>query len=230
MSRTNNTIQAFWVMFGGLVGFLFVTGSAMLLSRYFSKADYGTFKQVTFIYNTLLAVFTLGVPKAYSYFLPRVPKSQAKDVISKINYILITCGVAFSLILFFGSGLIALILKNAALSSLLKWFSLVPLFMVPTMGLEGILATYKKTRILAFYNITTKCLLFLCVTLPVVFFNGEVKHAIIGFTVSSFISFVIAMILKYNPVKHENKEKSISRFLVGIRRSSFAGWMFHCLD
>tara|TARA_B110000090_G_scaffold202845_1_gene246629 strand:+ start:113 stop:1225 length:1113 start_codon:yes stop_codon:yes gene_type:complete len=80
--------------------------------------------------------------------------------------------------------------------------------MLPTMGLEGILATYKKTRILAFYNITTKCLLFLCITLPVILFNGGLKHAIIGFTVSSFISFVIAMILKYNPVKQEDKEKS----------------------
>ena len=207
-SNTNNTLQAFWVMFGSLAGFLFVTGSAMLLSRYFSKVDYGTFKQVTYIYHTLLAVFTLGLPKAYSYFLPRVPKSHAKDVIGKINYILIGCGVVFSLILFFGSNLIAVLLKNNELSSLLKWFSLVPLFMVPTMGIEGILATYKKTKTLAFYNITTKCLLFLCVTLPVVFFNGEVKHAIIGFTVSSFISFVIAMILKYYPVKHEDKEKS----------------------
>lgn len=207
-SNTNNTLQAFWVMFGSLAGFIFVTASAMLLSRYFSKVDYGTFKQVTYIYHTLLAVFTLGLPKAYSYFLPRVPKSHAKDVIGKINYILIACGVVFSLIIFFGSDLIAFLLKNPALSSLLKWFSLVPLFMVPTMGLEGILATYKKTKILAFYNISTKGLLFLCITLPVVFFNGEVKHAIIGFTVGSFISFLIAMILKYYPVKHEAKEKS----------------------
>jgi O-antigen/teichoic acid export membrane protein len=44
--------------------------------------------------------------------------------------------------------------------------------------------------------------------LPVILFNGGLKHAIIGFTVSSFISFVIAMILKYNPVKQEDKEKS----------------------
>ena len=208
MSRTNNTIQSFWVIFGSLAGFVFVTASSMFLSRYFNKIDYGTFKQVTFTYSTLLAVFTLGLPKAYSFFLPRVPKSEAKDVISKINNILITCGFFFSLVIFFGSDLIAMLLKNAALSSLLKWFSLVPLFMLPTMGLEGILATYKKTRILAFYNITTKCLLFLCITLPVILFNGGLKHAIIGFTVSSFISFVIAMILKYNPVKQEDKEKS----------------------
>ena len=185
-----------------------MTASAMLLSRYFSKVDYGTFKQVTYTYNTLLAVFTLGLPKAYSYFLPRVSKSHAKDVIVKINYILIGCGVVFSFIIFFGSDLIAILLKNDELSVLLKWFALVPLFMLPTMGLEGILATYKKTKILAFYNITTKCLLFLCISMPVIFFKGEVKHAIIGFTVASFISFVIAMILKYYPVKHENKEKS----------------------
>ena len=223
-------------MFGSLVGFVFVTASSVFLSRYFNKTDYGTFKQVTFTYSTLLAVFTLGLPKAYSFFLPRVPKSQAKDVISKINNILIACGIFFSLVIFFGSDLIAMFLKNAALGSLLKWFSLVPLFMLPTMGLEGILATYQKTKILAFYNIATKCLLFLCITLPVILFNGGVKHAIIGFTVASFMSFVIAMILKNLPVKNEVKKISkytytdLFRYSLPIMLASIWGMIIASTD
>lgn len=205
---TNNTIQAFWVIIGSLSAFVFTIVSSMILSRYFDKTDYGTFKQIMYTYSTLLTVFALGLPKAYSYFLPRVSKSEAKDIISKINYILIGSGIIMSLAIFLGADLIAILLKNDELGLLLKWFSLVPLFMLPTMGLEGILATYQKTRTLAFYNIITKVLMLLCVTIPVIVFNGNVKDAIIGFTIASFISFLIAFFLKNSPVKNEVKNKS----------------------
>ncbi|WP_225035063.1 oligosaccharide flippase family protein [Winogradskyella sp. SM1960] len=212
MKDTNNTIQAFWVIIGSLSAFAFTIVSSMILSRYFDKTDYGTYKQIMYTYNTLLTVFTLGLPRAYSYFLPRVSNSEAKDIISKINYILIGSGVIMSLTIFLGADLIAVFLKNEELGSPLRWFSLVPLFMLPTMGLEGILATYKKTKILAFYNISTKVLMLLCVVVPIIIFNGNVKDAVIGFTIASFISFVIALYLKNLPVRNEVKSKSSYTF------------------
>lgn len=193
---------------GRFSAFLFAIVSSMILSRYFDKADYGTYKQIMYTYSSLLTVFTLGVPKAYSYFLPRVNNSEAKDVIGKINYILLISGVMMSAVIFLCADLIAIFLKNDSLGLPLKWFSLVPLFMLPTMGLEEILATYKKTKILAFYNISTKVFMLICVTIPVIFFRGGVKEAIIGFTIASFISFVLAMALKTFPIKNEIKNKS----------------------
>ena len=208
-SQPNNTTQTSWVLLGSLSSFAFTLGSSMLLSRYFDKHDYGVYKQVIYVYSTLLLVFTLGLPRAYGYFLPRVKLSEAKDLISKLNYVLLGLGAIMSLLLFFGAELIAGAINNPSLIKPLQYFSLVPLFMLPTMGLDGILATFKKTKFLAFYNIATKILMLVCVTVPVIFFNGTVNSAIIGFTIASLFSFIIALLLKHMPVRKEIKEKSL---------------------
>ena len=198
---TNNTKQAFWVLCGTLSAFVFSLVSAIVLSRYLNKADYGTYKQILYIYNTLLVIFALGLPRTYSFFLPRVPIEEAKNVIKKINNILIASGLCMGGVIYFGAEIIANLLNNNELINPLRYFSLVPIFMLPTIGLEGILATYKKTQLLAFYDIATKLLLLVFVVTPVVFMGEGVVSAMIGFSVASFISFLLATYLKYWPIK-----------------------------
>ena len=95
---TNNTKQAFWVALGNFFTFSFGIVSAMVLSRYFDKTEYGTYKQVFYIYNILLGMFTLGLPNAYSYFLARSPLDQAKNLIWKMTrlFMKIAVNVIFS--------------------------------------------------------------------------------------------------------------------------------------
>lgn len=173
----------------------------MILSRYFIKEDYGTYKQILYVYNGLLTVFTLGLPKTYSFFLPRLPLEEAKSAIKKINNILIVSGICMSSIIFFGAEYIADILNNNQLATPLRYFSLVPLFLLPTIGLEGILASFKKTQTIALYNLMTKSIMLFFVTVPVVFYNGGVNSAIIGFTVASFLAFILARYLQHLPTK-----------------------------
>lgn len=208
IKKSSNTVQAFWVMLGSLSAFGFVIVSSMLLSRYFDKHTYGTYKQVMYVYSSLLVVFTLGLPKAYSYFLPRVNEGQAKDLISKINSLLLILGAVMTISLFLGANIIADILNNPDLNTPLRYFALVPFFMLPTMGLEGILATYRQTKFLAVYKTLTQIFMLLCVVIPVVFFEGTINSAIVGFTIASFLCFATALYLKYMPIRTFAKEKS----------------------
>ena len=236
MSRTNNTKQVAWVAIGSSFSFVFSIASSMLLSRYFNKGDYGTYQQVLYVYHTLLSVFTLGLPKAYSYFLPRVRNEEAKDVINKINRLFFMLGGIFSLVLFFNASFIAGFMKNQEMAKALRIFAPVPFFMLPTMGLEGVLATYRKTHSLAIYTFTTRLFLFLCVTMPVVFAHGTYIHAIVGFTVSSFISFCLALFLKYYPVRgfdHGRSDisyKDIFRFSLPLLTASIWGILINSTD
>ncbi len=202
-SSSSNTLQAFWILIGSFSAFGFSVISSMILSRYFEKHDYGTYRQVMYVYNTLLVVFTLGLPMAYSYFLPRVERVHAKQLISKINAILMLSGALMSILLFTCAGPIAVIMRNEDLYELIRYFSPVPFFLLPTMGLEGILSTYRRTKYVAIYNVFTRILMLLCVTVPVYFFSGTVQWAIIGFSVASFISFICALYLKYLPLRTE---------------------------
>ena len=208
MAGTNNTKQAAWIAVGSLFSFGFGIVSSMILSRYFDKGDYGTYKQVIYVYHTLLTVFTLGLPKAYSYFLPRAEQNQAKNLINKITSLFFLLGGTFSILLFVGSSFIAGIMKNPDLTLALRIFAIVPFLLLPTMGLEGILATYRKTKFIAVYTIVTRIVMLLCVALPVMLFNVNYIGAIIGFVIASFISFLLALYFKNMPVRNQGNEKS----------------------
>jgi len=234
--KTNNTVQASWIAIGGLFSFGFGIVSSMILSRYFLKDDYGTYKQVLYVYNTLLVVFTLGLPKAYSYFLPRVDQNQAKSLIKKLTNLFFLLGGLFSVFLFVASDYIALILKSPDLSYPLKVFSPVPFLMLPTMGLEGVLATFRKTKFMALYTVVTRVVMLLCVVLPVLFFDGGYIQAIIGFTSASFLSFLLALYLKYYPVKNKGNDpveksyKEILTFSLPLLTASVWGILISSAD
>ncbi|HBX46830.1 MAG TPA: hypothetical protein DEG28_13255 [Porphyromonadaceae bacterium] len=205
--NTNNTKQAFWISLGSVFAFGFTLISSMILSRYFTKEEYGTYKQVLYVYNTLLIVFTLGLPKTFSYFLPRVSIDQARSLIKKITNLLFLMGAIFSILLFLSASSIATFLNNPDLELPLKIFSPVPLLMLPTMGLEGIFATYRRTQFIALYNILSKVFMLLCVALPVVLFKGAYIQAIIGLVISSFINFLIALYIEFLPVKNAGTDR-----------------------
>lgn len=143
----------------------------MVLTRYMDKFNYGTYKQIFYVYTTLLSVFTLGLPKSYGYFLSRISKEEGKDFVNVMTKILVLSGLVFSILLFFCSPIIANILKNEELKTALRIFSPVPVFLMPTLGLEAIYATYKETYVAAIYSVVTRILLFACVTLPVFIFS-----------------------------------------------------------
>jgi O-antigen/teichoic acid export membrane protein len=202
MPDQNNSKQAAWVVVGSLSAFILSLAGSVVLSRYFDKADYGSYRQVIYLYETMLVVFSLGIPSAYSFFLPRVPKSAAKQVITMINGVLILSGLCFAATFYVGAEFMADALGNENLVEPIRYFAIVPAVMLPTMGIDGILATFRKTQWLALYSIATKALLFVCVALPVVLLHGHINDAIAGFVVASVISFVIAMFLKYLPLRY----------------------------
>lgn len=236
MPPTNNTKQAAWVAVGSLCSFGFTIVSSMILSRYFNKADYGTYKQVMYVYNTLLTVFTLGLPKAFSYFLPRVELSQSKSLIRKITNLFFLLGGLFSLLLFVFAPQIAKFLKNPDLVKALRVFAIVPFFMLPTMGLEGILATFKQTKFIALYNILTNVFKLLCVALPVMVWNLGYVEALWGFVIASFVTFLLALYLKYYPVRKQANEKcpttykEIFKFSIPLLTASLWGIIINSCD
>lgn len=236
MVNTSNTQQAFWVGIGSLFSFGFTIVSSMILSRYFDKGDYGTYKQVIYVYNTLLTVFTLGLPKAFSFYLPRVPLNEAKNLINKVTNLFYLLGGIFSVLLFVFSTQIALFLKNPDLSLAIRIFSPVPLLMLPTMGLESILATYRKTQFITIYTISTRIFTLLCVVLPVFIFKGTYIHAITGFVAASALTFVLAIYFKFLPVRHEANDKcnisyqEIFKFSLPLLYASLWGMLIGSAD
>lgn len=233
---TNNTKQAAWVAIGSLCSYSITLISSMILSRFFNKADYGTYQQVLYVYNSLLTVFTLGLPRAFSYFLPRIPDDQAKSLINKLTRVFFALGIVFSLVLFFFSPLISRLLNNPELDKALKYFSIVPALLLPTLGLDGIMATYRKTQYLAIYKTVTSLLTLLCVAFPVMLLDYGYLEAIKGFVIGSAIQCALALFLRSTPVRFFGKSpcqvsfKEILNFSLPLLQASLWGILINSTD
>lgn len=208
----NNTGQAFWVSVGNLVALIFTIGATMVMSRIYTKVDYGTYRQIFWVYSSLTVVFTLGLPRAFGYFLPRVSFEEAHSLTNKITRIFFVMGGVFSVLLFVLSDLIASALNNQDLSIGLKIFSPVPFFLLPTMGLDSIYATYKRTEVSAVYHIISKAILAICLVLSAILYRHSYIYAIIGFNIASIISFGFALFLKNLPFKGIQQKRTTVSF------------------
>lgn len=196
LNNNSNTVQATWLGIGSFVSFSFSILSAAILSRYLSKSDYGTYKQVLYVYNTLLIVFSLGLPRAYSYFLIRVTMEEGYSIVRKMNFMFLVLGLIFSLFLFSASSIFADVLKNADLKENLQLFSITPVFLLPLLGIESIMVTYKKAYINTCYVIFSRLFSLLCVVAPVVWFNASVGAAVVGFVLSSLLCCLFGLLLE----------------------------------
>lgn len=209
MSKSkNNSIQALWVAMGSLSSLSISIISVAVLSRYLSKEEYGTYRQIIYIYNTLLVVFSAGLPRVFAYYLPRYDLAKGKDIVFKISKILFFTGLGFSLFLFLGSGFISEVMNNPDLEIGIKYFSPVPMFLLPTLGIEGIFSSYKKTEYIAIYNTLTRFLMLLFIVLPVIIFKVDYLYTIYGWVIASMITFLIAIYFKNIPFSKTEKEKS----------------------
>ncbi|MEZ4854414.1 oligosaccharide flippase family protein [Flavobacterium sp.] len=195
----SNTTQAFWVLLGSFSAFFVSILSAALLSRFLSKEDYGTYRQILYVYNTLLVVFSAGLPRIFQYFLPRHEINEGKSIVNRVTNLLLLLGLFFSLFLYFFSDQIANLLSNQELSIGLKYFSPIPFLLLPTLGIEGIFASYKKTKYIAKYNVITRFLQLLGIVVPVILFDGGYLMAIFGWSITSLITLLIAIYFKNIP-------------------------------
>lgn len=206
MKNTSNTKQALWLIIGQFSTFAISFISAAILSRYLNKTEYGTYKQILYVYVTLQSLFIMGLPNVFSYFLPRLEIGQQKTFVSLMNRIFLIIGFVLSLTIYLSSNFIADILNNKALSTGLKLFSPFPLFTLPTMGIEGIYTAIKKTKTIAIYQTISRILMLICIICPVVFFKSDYRVAIMGWGIASFLTFIYSIYLKKKPYMNISKE------------------------
>lgn len=195
-NNNSNTVQTACLGIGSLVSFSFYIVSAAILSRYLPKLEYGTYKQVLYVYNTLLIVFSLGLPKAYSYFLSRAPIEEGRSIIRKMNGLLVLVGILFALVLYCSSSLFADVLNSPGLKDCLRLFSVTPLFLLPVLGIESITVTLKKTYIYTVYTIFIRLFTLICVVAPVIWFDASVYAAVGGFVISSILHCLSGLYLE----------------------------------
>lgn len=234
--NSSNFNQALWLGLGQIGIFAVTFLSAAILSRYLDKEDYGTYRQILYVYVTLMSIFTVGLPSVFSYFIPRLNTNQQKTFISSLNKIFLLLGALFSITLYILSSPIAEMLKNPELAVGLKIFSPFPLFTLPALGVEGIYTALRKTKSVAIYQVFSRTLMLILIVLPVILFKADYKLAIIGWGIASFITFLVAMYMKNKPYVKIDKEfipnmyKTIFDYSLPLMGAFIAGFFISSAD
>lgn len=234
--NSSNSVQVFWVAISAFSSFAVSIITSMILSRYFPKDEYGTYRQVIFLYNTLLVVFTAGLPRVFSYFLPRYDINEGKSIVLKLTFFLFLLGVCFSGVLYIFSDWFAVVFNNPELALSIKYFSPVPMFLLPSLGIEGVFSTYRRTAQLAVFTTLSKLIMFLVLVLPVIFYGANYQDVIMGWGVASFITFIFALYFKRIPfkkidrVKTTLKLKDILAYSLPLLVASVAGMAMKSAD
>lgn len=235
-SKNSNFNQALWLGIGQLCTFAIAFFSAPILARYFDKVEYGTYKQILYVYTSLQSLFIMGLPSVFAYFIPRIKTEQQKTLINRLTLYFLLIGLCFSIVLYLCSDWIGELLNNPELGVGLKLFSPFPLFTLPAMGVEGIYTALKKTKSIALYHVFTKIIMFLCIILPVMIWHTGYRDAIIGWGIASFITFLIAMYMKAHPYRgvHSepipNMDKQVFSYSLPLTGAFIAGFFVNSAD
>ena len=206
--KKNRTVQASWLAIANLLSLSAGMFISAILSRFMTVTEYGTYRQVFYVYSTLLIIFSMGIPKAYSYFLPRVPVEEGRDVVRKLSLLFLTFSSIFSIILFSGARTIAELLNNPLLTNNLKYFAITPMLLMPVMGVENILTVYGMSRFVVIYIMISRIAMIACTVLPVVALNTGTSGALIGFVVSSLVSCLVGLKLSSVPFRNVLSKKT----------------------
>lgn len=199
--QTSRTVQTSWLALSNLLSLSVGIISSAILSRALAPAEYGTYRQVIYIYSTLLIVFSMGLPRAYAYFLARVPVEQGRDVVRRLHLLFTGLAGLFSALLLFGSRAIAAAMGNPMLAENLMLFAATPMLLMPVMGVESVLTVYGRARLVLLYVAISRSFTILCTTLPVLLVAPQAKYAVMGFVAAAAVTCATGLRLSRIPFR-----------------------------
>lgn len=205
------------------------------MSRLLDKATYGSFRQILFLYTSLSVIFAAGLPKAISYYIPKLEIKEAYSSVVKITCVLTFCGAFLSLLFYFGAPMFSATLNNPDLTKYLKLYSPVGILLLPTLALEGVCMSYKRPTMYVYYQFLSKLMTLLAITIPLYLHYSLVTSIYLWNIVNLifFLAFICLLKSVYIDEKFTNSGpglKEIMRYSLPLLLASFAGILLTSAD
>ena len=161
--------------------------SAMLLARFRTLTEYGTYSQLLLVINLATAFFTLGLPNSTNYFLARAESSEERRQFLSVYF-------TISTILCFIMGAVLTVLvplfityfENPLIKSFAYFLFFYPWAYVTIGSVSNILVVYGKTINLLFFNLISAIISLAAVAFVQVF-HGTFNSYMVVFLVSNII-------------------------------------------
>lgn len=123
--------------------------TSMLLSRFRTLEEYGTYSQLDLVLNLLTTLFLLGIPNAINFFYPRADTNDERKIFLQtffsINTIL---SVIAGLAMIFSLPLLVMYFKNEKLYQFVYFMALMPWAKITIQERGNLFVAANKTRTL----------------------------------------------------------------------------------
>ena len=136
----------------------------MLLSRFRTLSEFGTYSQILIVVNLMVSIFMLGLPFSLNYFMARAGTEEEKNKFLSLYY---TVNTALSIVV----GLIVVAIMplaeayfdNRLLSAFLYFGAVYPWTRIITSSVENLLIIFNKSNLLIAYQVAHSVALVLLV-------------------------------------------------------------------
>lgn len=209
---------------------------SVILSRYFTKDDYGTYLHVQLIANLATWAFLLGIPHGIYYFLPKINKKR-KYVLTVIA-IISSIAVLVSGLVFSTVDSLSELLSNPRIESLGYVLLFMVLLKIPVNIFEPLMISVGRVKEFASVELIMNVSFFLAVVIPVSIGSDliDILWWIVGmYCLQSIVVFyyAITIAMKFGKYKEDGDEIGMAEqlkytFPIGLSMNAFE--LSHYID
>ncbi len=169
---------------------------AAVLSRLFTKEDYGLYREVLFFSVMLTPLFRLGVGNALFFYLPQESNRSRTILVANLGILCLTATVWAAAFGLGGNVWIAQLVSSPALAGLLLWLVPYGYLEFPTIGVTPCLTARDRVSWVVPYTATSRFAVVAAVLLAVWWF-GTVRSAVMANVLSLSVGLVLGLVMMF---------------------------------
>ncbi len=129
---------------------------SMLLARFRTLEEYGTYSQMLLVINLVSSLLMLGLPNSLNYFLPRAGSDEERQRFLSVYYTVNTfLSLIIGAVLVFSVPIIEAYFDNPLIHSFIYFLALMPWATLTAATVENILVVYGRARFMIVYQLAS---------------------------------------------------------------------------
>ena len=171
--------------------------TAMLLSRFRTLEEYGTYSQLLLVINLFTTIFMLGLPNSINFFLARAENDEEKQKFLSAYYTL-TSILSFitGLVLVLSTPLIVDYFNNSLIRNFMYVLAVYPWTKIILSSIDNIYIVYQKTTRLMLFRILNSIFLLLIILIVEIFNWGFSMYMILFISVEAAFALSVYIIAR----------------------------------
>ena len=165
-SSSSLPAKAFIISFGKVINRLSALFAIIYLSYHLPKEDYGSYRQVWLLFNTLVPILSLGIPISVNYFFPLLKEDERKSFIFQTYFSLLVLGLFFALLFFLGASGFSTLFNNNQIEELMKYFCVIPFLALPILFYQNLFVCLDNPVLATKVSLVSSIFYFMSIIIP----------------------------------------------------------------